>query len=42
MKLGFGLITRQRHPDGPRSDVDPYRDGVYVAALAEELGFDSV
>jgi probable F420-dependent oxidoreductase len=42
VKLGFGLITCQRHPDAPRSDAELYRDAVGVAELAEQLGFDSV
>jgi len=42
MRLGFGLITCQRHPDDPRSDTDLYRDGIALSRLAEQVGFDSV
>jgi alkanesulfonate monooxygenase SsuD/methylene tetrahydromethanopterin reductase-like flavin-dependent oxidoreductase (luciferase family) len=42
MKFGVGLITCQRHPDDPRSDVELYRDAIAVAVEAERLGFDSV
>jgi alkanesulfonate monooxygenase SsuD/methylene tetrahydromethanopterin reductase-like flavin-dependent oxidoreductase (luciferase family) len=42
MKLGFGLITCQRYPAETRSDEELYADALDLAALAEELGFDSV
>jgi alkanesulfonate monooxygenase SsuD/methylene tetrahydromethanopterin reductase-like flavin-dependent oxidoreductase (luciferase family) len=42
MRLGFGLITCQHHPGDPRSDEELYADGLDLAVLAEELGFDSV
>ena len=42
MKLGFGLITCQRYPGETRSDEELYADALELAALAEELGFDSV
>jgi alkanesulfonate monooxygenase SsuD/methylene tetrahydromethanopterin reductase-like flavin-dependent oxidoreductase (luciferase family) len=41
-ELGFGLITCQRYPGDPRSDQTLYADALDVAALAEQLGFDSV
>jgi alkanesulfonate monooxygenase SsuD/methylene tetrahydromethanopterin reductase-like flavin-dependent oxidoreductase (luciferase family) len=42
MKLGFGLITCQRFPGETRSDEELYADALDLAALAEDLGFDSV
>jgi alkanesulfonate monooxygenase SsuD/methylene tetrahydromethanopterin reductase-like flavin-dependent oxidoreductase (luciferase family) len=42
MRLGFGLITCQHYPGDPRSDAELYADGLDLAVLAEELGFDSV
>ena len=42
MKLGFGLITCQRHPADTRSDVELYQQAIELAVEAEELGFDSV
>ena len=42
MRLGFGLITCQEHPDDARSAAELYRDAVDVAVRAEQLGFDSV
>jgi alkanesulfonate monooxygenase SsuD/methylene tetrahydromethanopterin reductase-like flavin-dependent oxidoreductase (luciferase family) len=42
MQLGFGLITCQHHPGDPRTDAELYADGLELAVLAEELGFDSV
>ncbi len=42
MRVGFGLITCQRHPEDSRSDADLYRQAVEVSVLAEQSGFDSV
>ncbi|HYG72564.1 MAG TPA: LLM class flavin-dependent oxidoreductase, partial [Actinomycetota bacterium] len=42
MRFGFGLITCQRYPGDPRSDVELYADALELAAEAERLGFDSV
>jgi alkanesulfonate monooxygenase SsuD/methylene tetrahydromethanopterin reductase-like flavin-dependent oxidoreductase (luciferase family) len=42
MKLGFGLVTTQRHPDDPRSAGEVYRDAVELSVLAERVGFESV
>jgi len=42
MRFGFGLVTAQRPPDDPRSDVDVYRDGIDRCVAAEAAGFDSV
>jgi alkanesulfonate monooxygenase SsuD/methylene tetrahydromethanopterin reductase-like flavin-dependent oxidoreductase (luciferase family) len=41
-ELGYGLITCQRGPGDARSDAVLYADALGVAALAEDLGFDSV
>ncbi len=41
-KLGFGLITCQRHPDDRRPDTERYRQALELAAMADRLGFDSV
>ena len=40
--FGFGLITCQRYPGDPRSGADLYAEALELAALAEELRFDSV
>src|SRR4051795_11180112 len=42
MRVGYGLITCQRHPADPRSDVELYADALALAEEAERLGFDSV
>ena len=42
MKLGYGLITSQAHPDDNRSEQDRYIDAIELAVEAENLGFDSV
>jgi alkanesulfonate monooxygenase SsuD/methylene tetrahydromethanopterin reductase-like flavin-dependent oxidoreductase (luciferase family) len=41
MKFGFGLITCQRYPGDPRTDVDLYREALELVEKAEDLGFDS-
>jgi alkanesulfonate monooxygenase SsuD/methylene tetrahydromethanopterin reductase-like flavin-dependent oxidoreductase (luciferase family) len=42
MRLGFGLITCQRVPGDPRSDIDLYCEAIELAEAAERLGYDSV
>ena len=42
VEFGFGLITCQRYPDDPRTDVQLYAEAIDVAVEAERLGFDSV
>jgi alkanesulfonate monooxygenase SsuD/methylene tetrahydromethanopterin reductase-like flavin-dependent oxidoreductase (luciferase family) len=42
IRFGFGLITCQRHPADPRSDVELYAQAIDLAVEAEHLGFDSV
>jgi probable F420-dependent oxidoreductase len=42
MRLGFGLLTAQHHPQDPRTDAEIYRDMVEVAVELEAAGFDSV
>jgi probable F420-dependent oxidoreductase len=42
MRIGFGLLTAQHHPDDPRTDVEIYRGAIEVAVELEEAGFDSV
>ena len=42
MRFGYGLITCQRYPGDPASDVDRYAEALEIAVEAERLGFDSV
>jgi probable F420-dependent oxidoreductase len=42
MRFGYGLVTCQRPPDDPRTDVDVYRDAIERCVAAERYGFDSV
>ena len=42
MRFGYGLVTCQRPPDDPRTDVDVYRDAIDRCVAAERCGFDSV
>ncbi len=42
IRFGYGLITCQRYPGDLRGDADLYREALDLAALAEDLGFDSV
>ena len=42
MKIGYGLITCQGHPDDARSEVERYHDAIEQAVEAERLGFASV
>jgi probable F420-dependent oxidoreductase len=41
MKLGYGLITAQHHPDDPRPVADLYREALDYGELVERAGFDS-
>jgi alkanesulfonate monooxygenase SsuD/methylene tetrahydromethanopterin reductase-like flavin-dependent oxidoreductase (luciferase family) len=42
VRIGFGLITCQRFPGDPRTDIELYRDAIELAVEAERIGFDSV
>ena len=42
MKIGYGLITCQAHPDDRRTESERYREAIEQAVEAERLGFDSV
>jgi len=42
IEVGFGLITCQRYPGDSRTDAELYAEALDLAALAEDLGFDSV
>ena len=42
IEVGFGLVTCQRYPGDSRSDAELYAEALDLAALAEDLGFDSV
>lgn len=42
MKIGYGLITCQAHPDDTIAESERYRDAIEQAVEAERLGFDSV
>jgi probable F420-dependent oxidoreductase len=42
MRFGFGLITAQRPPGDPRSDVQIYSDAIDRSIASEAAGFDSV
>ena len=42
MKIGFGLITCQAHPEDTRTEAERYCDAIEQAVIAEQLGFDSV
>lgn len=42
MRFGYGLITCQRHPKDPRTDLNLYQEALELAEEAEMLGFDSV
>ncbi len=41
MRLGYGLLTAQRHPDDPRPWADLYREAVEYGELADRAGLDS-
>ncbi len=42
MRLGFGLITVQHHPDDQRSDGEIYREAIEIAEELDVAGFDSI
>ena len=42
MRIGFGYLTAQHHPDDSRTDVEIYRDAIEIAVELEAAGFDSV
>jgi len=42
MRIGFGLITVQHHPDDRRSDVELYREAIEIAVALDRAGFDSI
>jgi probable F420-dependent oxidoreductase len=42
MRIGYGYLTAQHHPDDPRSDVEIYREAIEVAVELEAGGIDSV
>lgn len=42
MRLGFGYLTAQHHPDDPRTDAELYREAIDIGVEVEDLGFDSV
>jgi probable F420-dependent oxidoreductase len=42
MRLGYGYLTAQHHPDDQRSDAELYREAIDVGVELERAGFDSV
>src|SRR5918998_5107799 len=42
MRVGFGYLTAQHHPDDSRTDVEIYREAIDIAVELEAAGFDSV
>lgn len=42
MEIGFGLITCERYPGDPRTELDLYGEALGLAEEAEHLRFDSV
>lgn len=42
MRIGFGYLTAQHHPDDPRTDAEIYREAIEIAVELEAGGFDSV
>jgi probable F420-dependent oxidoreductase len=42
MRIGYGLITTQHHPDDSRTDVELYREAIEIAVELEAGGIDSV
>src|SRR5215510_10266101 len=42
IKLGYGLITCQRHPDDPRGWPELYQEALTLAAAADRGGLVSI
>ena len=42
MRIGYGYLTAQHHPDDSRNDVEIYREAIEIAVELEAAGFDSV
>jgi probable F420-dependent oxidoreductase len=42
MRIGYGYLTAQHHPDDSRTDVEIYREAIEIAVELEAAGFDSV
>jgi probable F420-dependent oxidoreductase len=42
MKLGYGYLTGQHHPDDERTDVEIYREAIDIAVELEAAGIDSI
>ena len=42
IRLGYGLITCQSHPDDPRSSADLVGEAIELATVADDIGLDSV
>ena len=42
MRIGYGYLTAQHHPDDSRTDVEIYREAIDVAVELEAGGIDSV
>jgi len=42
IRLGYGLITCQSHPDDPRPSTELVAEALELATLADDLGLDSV
>jgi probable F420-dependent oxidoreductase len=42
VRIGYGYLTAQHHPDDPRSDVEIYREAIEVGVELEAGGIDSV
>jgi probable F420-dependent oxidoreductase len=42
MRIGYGYLTGQHHPDDHRTDVELYREAVEIAVELEAAGIDSI
>ncbi len=42
MRIGYGYLTAQHHPDDERSDVEIYREAIEIAVELEAGGIDSI
>ena len=42
MRIGYGYLTGQHHPDDHRTDVEIYREAVEIAVELDAAGIDSV